>query len=276
MQHEMFPVAHPTPKEIIGAALAYNPVARFAMFSGGDGSLEATVAAHGIIPDLEVLHIVTGIGLKITREFVRDTCATQGWKLTEILAKEDCGQDYREIVKKHGFPGPASHRYMYIQLKERCVEEVVRRRKTKRTDKVLLSTGIRHDDSQRRTGYGGKEINHVGAQMWVNPFYWTPSPDMAAWTARTGIQRNPASVVIGMSCECLCGSFASPGEKAMIRLVEPEFVDGVLEPIEAEVLAAGHCWGWEEKPPKQRDDQDTPDFFSPMCTNCLKSQRLAA
>jgi 3'-phosphoadenosine 5'-phosphosulfate sulfotransferase (PAPS reductase)/FAD synthetase len=171
VQFEMFPVKRPTREQIIEAALAHNPVAIFAMFSGGDGSLETTHWSVANVPGCEVLHINPGIGIQRTRQFVRDTCERQGWNLTELSAKDDCGQDYEALVRKWGFPGPAGHRLMYNRLKERCVELIVRRRKTKRSDKVMLITGIRNDDSQRRTGYGGREVNFTWRRGAARPAF---------------------------------------------------------------------------------------------------------
>jgi hypothetical protein len=272
-QGELFPVDRPDKFEIIARALAHNPVAKFAMLSGGDGSLAATHWAMANVPGCEVLHINTGIGIERTRLFVRETCAREGWKLTEIYAKEDCGQDYDEIVSEHGFPGPASHNLMYRQLKERCVEKVVRDRKTRRSDKVMLLTGICHDDSQRRSGYGGREITHKGAQMWVNHLYWAGQSWSSRYVREVCIPRNPVSVELGMSGECLCGAFASKGELRIVRRVCPATADRIVALQNR--ISNRHPWGWEDRPPADRDDA-TPDFFSPMCVNCFKSERLAA
>lgn len=270
VQFELFPVERPTTQQIVEQALSHNPVAIFALFSGGDGSLAATHWAMNNIPGCQVAHINTGIGIPATNQFVRNTCAHEGWPLTEIRAKEDCGQDYDEIVKRHGFPGPASHRYMYVQLKERAIEELVRRQKTKRSDKVMLLTGICHDDSQRRSGYGGKEITFNGAQMWVNHMYWAGQSWSYHYIRQQGIPRNPVAQTLGMSGECLCGAFASPGELAMVRRACPATA-ARIEALEPKVHACGFPWGWERHPPKERDDKLTVEMFSPMCVNCLKS-----
>jgi hypothetical protein len=274
VQAELFPVDRPTRDEIVAAALLHNPVAIFALFSGGDGSLAATKWAMDNVPGCEVLHINTGIGLKRTGQFVRETCEREGWPLTVIRAKEDCGQDYDEIVAEHGFPGPASHSLMYRRLKERCIEHIVRQRKTVRSDKVMLLTGICHDDSQRRSGYGGGEITFKGAQMWVNHLYWAGQSWREQYVRDTGIPRNPVSCELGMSGECGCGAFASPGELAIWRRVEPEFGERI-DRLQTSCRAKGVPARWEDRPPKERD-QATPDFFSPLCVNCLKSERLAA
>jgi len=274
LQFELFPVQRPSKEEIIAAALAYEPVAKFAMFSGGDGSLATTHWCMNNVPGCEVLHINTGIGIEATRTFVRDTCAAQGWKLTEIRAKEDCGQDYDEIVSEHGFPGPAGHQFMYSRLKERAVEKIVRDRKVKRSDKVMLLTGICHDDSMRRSGYGGREVNFKGAQMWVNPMYWAGQSWLHQYIRETGVARNPVSEQLGMSGECLCGAFAEKGELRIVRMVCP-VTAARIEALQHRIQNR-HPWGWEDRPPSTDRDTLTPDFFSPMCVNCLKSQRVAA
>lgn len=273
-QFEMFAVDRPTTGEIIARALTHKPIATFALFSGGDGSLAATHWAMNNVPDCQVAHINTGIGIERTRLFVRETCEREGWSLTEIRAKEDCGQDYDEIVSEHGFPGPAAHRYMYIQLKERAIAELVRRQKTKRSDKVMLLTGICHDDSVRRSGYGGGEITFNGAQMWVNHLYWAGQSWSYHYLKKVGIPRNPVACELGMSGECLCGAFASPGELAIISRVCPDTAQRIKDLQQR--IHNRHPWGWEDRPPRDRDDKITVDMFQPMCRNCLKSERDAA
>lgn len=275
VQFQMLDVRRPAPEQIVEAALVSEPVAIFALFSGGDGSLRATHWAMNNVPDCEVAHINTGIGIERTRLFVRETCAREGWPLTEIRAKEDCGHDYDQIVLEHGFPGPAAHSLMYRRLKERCIEKLVRDRKTKRSDKVMLLTGICHDDSMRRSGYGGKEITFKGAQMWVNHLYWSSNSDTYHYLRERRIPRNPVAEELGMSGECGCGAFASEGELAIWRRVDPEF-GRRIDRLQDEAERAGvHC-RWDSRPPKERDDKQTLDLFSPMCVNCLKSDRLAA
>lgn len=272
LQSEMFSVDRPTPEKIIDAALAHEPVAIYALFSGGDGSLRATHWAMNNVPGCRVAHINTGIGIEATRQFVRETCGGYGWDLTEIRAKEDCGQDYDRIVLEHGFPGPASHRYMYIRLKERAIEELVRRSKVRGTaQKVMLLTGIQHDDSERRSGYGGREITFNKSQMWVNAMYWADKSSVYHYLRDHQIRRNPVSVELGMSGECGCGAFADRGELAIWKRADPAFGDRI-ERLQREAAAAGmHC-RWEGRPPRDRDDMQTQDLFSPLCTNCIKSQ----
>lgn len=142
MLHELFPAAPSIPLQAkIEAAVArvnaaidqYKPVAVFGLLSGGNDSLPATFVATQAKQFDGVLHINTGFGVEATREFVRSTCAEQGWKLLEYKALENIQadgtpdpQDYEQIVLEHGFPGPMGHGMMYARLKERQLQRIER------------------------------------------------------------------------------------------------------------------------------------------------------
>lgn len=259
------------PHEIVAEAMAFNPVAVFVGFSGGDDSIVVTHWMMNNIPGCKVFHANTGIGVEATRQFVRDTCVHQSWPLIEIRAKEDCGQDYDQLVREQGFPGPAHHRKMYNRLKERPIRKLVRDAKTgkHRRSKVLIASGIRHDESLIRMGYAGREINHVGSQLWVNPMYWFSAAERDAYKRKHGLPRNPTSEMLGMSGECLCGAFAHPGELALIRLVCPETA-ARIDRLAVEAAANGHPWGWEGKPPRSRKTAKPNIERMPMCVGCEK------
>jgi 3'-phosphoadenosine 5'-phosphosulfate sulfotransferase (PAPS reductase)/FAD synthetase len=260
------------PADIVADAMAYNPVAIYAALSGGDTSLAMTHWMMSNVPGCRVFHANTGIGIEATRAFVRETCDKYGWPLDEIRAKEDCGQDYRSLVLEQGFPGPAHHKKMYARLKERPVRLLVSRAKRghRRLDKVMIATGIYREESLIRMGYGDRNINFVGSQMWVNPMYWWPRERFIDYLAAHGIKRNPVAEKLGMSGECLCGAYAHPGEKALVRIVDPATAE-YIDRLEVEVRAAGHDWGWEERPPSPAaDTPDHPDLFMPFCRNCEK------
>lgn len=260
------------PEEIIAEAMKHKPVAIYTAFSGGDTSL---AAAHWMMenaPNCRVFHVNTGIGIKLTTEFVRETCRRYNWPLDEINANDDCGQNYRDIVLENGFPGPYMHRIMYARLKERPIRLLVSRAKKKRSDKVLIATGIYKEESRNRMGYADKNVHTIGAQLWTNPFYWWPKERFSRYLMERQIQRNPVAKMLGMSGECLCGAYAHKGEKALIRIVCPKTAD-YLDALEEEVRAAGHDWGWEDKPPQPKIDLDRrQDMFQPFCNGCGKNE----
>lgn len=247
-----------TPQAIIAEAMEFKPVAVRVGLSGGNDSLAAAWMMNNV-PGCEVFHVNTGIGIERTRQHVRHVCKLFGWPLHEVRAKEDCGMDYDEIVLKHGFPGGAAgHAMMYSCLKERAIRRVVRMAQTKRGARVVLATGIRHDESVRRMRYAGQEVRRDGV---------TP-------TSKNTICRSIQYLaMLGMSGECLCGAFAHKGEKALVRVVDPETADRI-DALEQRVSAAGFNWGWEGKPPKGGHDKRQMDAFRPLCVGCEKVHAL--
>lgn len=277
-QPDLFPGHEPGPEEIMAKAMGFDPIAIYVGYSGGDDSLAALHWMMSNFPNCRPFSILTGIGINRTIEHRREVCARYGWDLLEIRAKEDCGQDYDAMVMKWGFPGPPLHQSFYNRLKGRAIEKLVRDEKAKlqgrkgwRRAKVLIATGIRQDESQRRMGYGGREVNFIGSQMWVNPLYWRPKSWFMDYIRDNNLPRSPVSEMLGMSGECLCGAFAHKGEKALIRIVCPDTADR-LDRLEVAVRAAGHDWGWEEAPP--RPLKAVSDRFQPMCVGCGKTADL--
>lgn len=257
------------PADVVAEAIElHHPVKIFAGFSGGNDSLALARWMMENVPGCELFHIDTGIGVKQSRQFVRDTADQYGWPLTIIRAKEDCGQDYDAIVRRFGFPGPRSHQLMYRRLKERGVELLVRRNKTQRLDRILLATGIRADESIRRMGYKGREINRKGAQVWVNPIYWWSQEYRDDYLMERQVRRNPVSQALGISGECLCGAFAHPGELERVRTIDPEVAERI-DRLQEEV-AGRFPWGWEGRPPPKDEGAPKPSIGA-LCRGCEKS-----
>lgn len=268
-----------TPEEIVRKAIErYKPVAIYVGFSGGNDSRAVAHWMMNNVRDCEPFHANTGIGIEKTREYVRQTCLAYGWKLNEIRALEDCGQSYDDLCMQFGFPGPDGHQMMYARLKERCVRALVRRAKDghPRQAKVLIASGIRHDESLIRMGYAGREINTVGSQVWINPLYWWTKEQRDAYNAESKIPENPVTKQLGMSGECGCGAFAHPGELARWRAVDPSFGQRI-DNLQQRVLQCGFTWSWEGRPPKGGFDKDQLDILHhPLCVGCEKSAIVQA
>lgn len=262
-----------TPEEIVSRAIEqYKPVSIYVGFSGGNDSRAVTHWMMNNVPGCEPFHANTGIGIERTRQYVRDVCAAEGWPLHEIRALEDCGQDYDAICQEHGFPGPDSHQMMYSRLKERCVRLLVKRAKQghNRRARVIIASGVRHDESVRRMGYAGREINTVGSQVWINPLYWWSKERRDEYNAANGLPENPITKALGMSGECGCGAFSHPGELAKWRTIDPTFGERI-DALQQKCLAKGFTWGWEGRPPKGGFNKDQLTFGLPMCVGCEKS-----
>ena len=242
----------------------------FACFSGGDDSLASTHWAMENAPQMtdapvRVLHINTGIGIRQTREFVRETCANYGWPLWERHAAEG---EYERIVAEHGFPGSPQHQTMYVRLKQRVIEAVLREVKTHRMQRVMFVSGVYADESDNRTGYN-RAVTKINAQVWVNPFYWKRCREIAAYRLTHQLQSNPVSRLYGRSGECICGAHADGIERALLQLHFPE-AEAEIVRLEQVASANGHHWFWHEGKGDYHDPCQT-EMFTPLCHGCGKA-----
>lgn len=284
MSDRLIDTAIPEPKALLDESFSvldealetHRPVAAFTLFSGGHDSLTSAAVAfewageRGV--ELSAAHICTGIGIPETTEFVRKTCADQGWPL---LVYEP-PVPYEEIVKEYGFPGPAQHGLMYQRLKERCLRQLVREHKTEVKDRIMLVTGVRSEESVRRMRHV-ERIQREGAQVWAADIWNWSKVDCNREIERRGLPRNPVVDMLHMSGECLCGAFAKPGEIKEIEGWFPE-VAARIHSLEAEVDAAGlRGCVWGQRPPRVHRDQMKMDFGASwddaptgmLCTTCV-------
>jgi 3'-phosphoadenosine 5'-phosphosulfate sulfotransferase (PAPS reductase)/FAD synthetase len=244
----------------------------WSMFSGGDDSLATAIVTSRAARFRGCLHLDTGIGIPETQDFVIETCRAQGWPL-KIYRAKDCGQDYDALAVKFGFPGPAAHFRMYVRLKERPLRAFLREHKIHRRDRIVLSTGARSDESDRRMGHV-ERVRREGVRVWANPIAdWSKFDCLDAIEA-AGLPRNPVVELIHKSGECLCGSFAAPNELAEIALWYPSTA-ARIRAIEQQAKAAGrtNACVWGQRPtrerkrhPAQRDSAGRR--VGPLCQQC--------
>lgn len=247
-------------KDILCRAIReFNPSHVFAMLSGGHDSLCASHIASQHPRFSGAVHINTGIGVEETRQFVRDTSLHLGWPLKEYQSHIS----YRSIVLEHGFPGPAGHSFIYRRLKERCIERLVREHKTHRRDRIVLVTGCRRAESERRMGTA-VDIRRQGARVWTAPIInWLPE-DKNDYIASHGLKRNRVVDTLCMSGECLCGAFAKPGEIVEIEAAYPKAA-AVIRELESAARDAGVHAKWGTRPPQKPDPrQGSMD----LCWSC--------
>lgn len=239
----------------------YRPNRIFAGFSGGTDSLVATHLLNRIRTDVGTIHINTGIGMKRTRKYVRDTADLEGWDLVEYKAKEQ-GYDYDEMVRGNtkgvpgGFPGPPMHTYYYRRLKERQLEQAHRDFKGERGGKIMMVTGIREDESQVRAGYKNQVKAHNGV-VWVSIIYDVSATEKQRYIDLHGLETNPVADVYGMSGECLCGAFDEDGgrltelQHCCKKFGEPETYQRIID-LQEEVRER-YPWRWDERRPDWYD-----------------------
>jgi len=240
----------------------WGPNTIFAGFSGGGDSLVATHLLHELRDDVAALHINTGIGMKRTRQYVRDTCEEQGWDLEEYKAEEN-GYSYDRMVRGEakgvpgGFPGPPMHYIYYRRLKQRQIEAAHREHKGKYGGKILLVTGIREDESEIRSGYANQKVQHESGVVWLNLIYSVSAAEKQKYISTRGLDTNPVSDVYGMSGECLCGAFDEDGGRlcelkhACQKFGEPETYQRIID-LQQEVKGR-FPWRWDQRRPNWYD-----------------------
>lgn len=259
------------------AIALHNPVAVIGLFSGGHDSFSACYVASQHPKFTAAVHINTGTGIEATRDYVIETCSKRGWPLLEFKAKENRNakgeldpQDYSEIVRRYGFPGPFGHGIMYVRLKQRALQALGRQFKAncrgKSKKRILLVSGARTKESTRRMG-NTKEVQIDGNRIWVAPIHDWTKLDTSLLLEQVGQPRNIIVDLIHKSGECLCGAFAKRGELEELALwpqTRPAY--DRIKALEAEVKLI-HGWGWGEKPLKKQTGLIKPEDQH-LCQSC--------
>jgi 3'-phosphoadenosine 5'-phosphosulfate sulfotransferase (PAPS reductase)/FAD synthetase len=231
------------------------------LFSGGSDS---TVLAHLLRGSAtHAIHANTGIGIESTRQFVRDVCAA--WDLPLLEPRAEGKDSYRALVLDQGFPGPGHHFKMYQRLKERQLRKAQRELLAgQRGARVLYLAGRRRAESSRRAEIPLHE--RVGSVIWASPLAMWTKLDLNTYRDIHGDDVPgpcPASALIHMSGECLCGAFAHEGELDEVGLFFPEVVEEIRS-LEADVRAAG----WEEPYCRWGHGQGKASEVGALCSSC--------
>jgi 3'-phosphoadenosine 5'-phosphosulfate sulfotransferase (PAPS reductase)/FAD synthetase len=191
--------------------------------SGGKDSMSMTHYIAENYPDNfgGVVHIKTNIGLKMTSDFLVDECKRLGYKLYVIEPNPKF--TYASHVLQYGFPGPGFHRLIMGKLKYKTMRDFAL---TMDRKNHCLMSGVRKFESVRRMGNYPYPIQSDGAMWFACPFFYKTTEETYEYVHTHGLKISPAyRTGLGTSGECLCGSFAQGGEKAMIRKLDPNLAD---------------------------------------------------
>jgi 3'-phosphoadenosine 5'-phosphosulfate sulfotransferase (PAPS reductase)/FAD synthetase len=241
----------------------HKPTHVFTLLSGGHDSTCATTvgqewaAMRGIHVPVAYANTGTGIeerhvrdtGLKDTRTHVIDLCQLHEWSLIELHPP----RSYQSLVREMGFPGPGFHdRLAYPRLKERSFRTL--RRMAAGKDRVMFITGVRSEESVRRTAHV-ERIQETPGVIWAAAIWdWTKA-DCNAFIAERELPRNQISDVLHISGECLCGAMARPDERDELRRWLPlKYAEIVALEDEAEALGLRAC-RWGQRPPAVAREQ---------------------
>jgi len=242
--------------------------ATVALFSGGNDS---TVLTHLLRERAtHAAHANTTIGLEATRDFVRQTCEI--WKLPLMeFTPPNTRDHYENLVLDQGFPGPGHHFKMYQRLKERSLEEVRRQLvQNPYRQRVVFLAGRRRAESARRASIPA--VERRGSTVWVSPLVnWTTFDLTTYRLIHRDVPVNDVTKLIHMSGECLCGSFAKPGEREELAFWFPKF-DSELRELEKRVASVRGIpehrrrWGWGAT--TREPDRRRQPASGPLCSSC--------
>ena len=227
----------------------------YALVSGGKDSLSTAQCLYEAGKLLGAVSFDTGISTPDWKAFVVKTCAARGWPLEMYRT----GEDYDNLVRKYGFPGPGKHGIFMNYLKGRCV----RKFKAVHPDGVLAS-GTRKSESARRLN-STKPISVWEGVPILTPIYDWTTEQTWAYFHKHGFERSPAYSMLPVSGDCLCGAFAVQGEYEAMRLAYPDVVarlDALGEEIK--LKHPTRCkWGWGFNQERKKSKKE-----SAICVEC--------
>lgn len=257
----------------------YKPQHIVALFSGGDDSLVNThlTVEWGKARQLPVLvvHINTGIGIDETRAFVRQTTQEQSWTYKEYVTDP---QVYIDLVTGKnepdvpgGFPGAPLHFIYYSRLKDRRIDQLKRELKRHIRDRILLSTGLRQQESKKRMGYNKPYSKEKGkSSVWANPLFYASKDQLLDIRDTVKLPSSQVSACLHRSGECLCGAMNDVGELEELRFWYPRSA-AYIDQINEQTIAAGYPWEWDA-PNRIRNQlragQTFLEGFAPLCSSC--------
>lgn len=237
----------------------YRPRKTFCLFSGGNDSACSTHIAMATGLCDGVVSIDTTVAIEESHEHLRSVAGDFKWPLMWLTPD----MSYFQFCAKFGVPGPGMHAYVYAYLKERCVRGLVRYFKKFSWDKIMLVTGVRASESERRMGHVAA-IARDGAQLWVAPIINWDEQQKVVYQTEHAIRRNPVTTNLGISGECLCGAFAKPGEMGKIKEFYPRAFSHIQN-CEANAAENGKHCAWGMRP-------TNPPRPLMLCSQCERKQ----
>lgn len=212
----------------------------FALVSGGKDSLSTAQVLADADRLIGCVALGTGISTPDWRDFVIDTCNARNWPLEFHHSTEN----YDDLVRRYGFPGPGAHQKFMSYLKGRAIREFRRKHPN-----GILASGTRKDESARRF-INAKPISFWEGVPILAPIYDWTTEETWDFFRSNGFKRAPAYQLLMISGDCLCGAFAVQGEAAALRLAYPTVADR-LDALGREIQDTfpKRCkwgWGWQE------------------------------
>ena len=261
---KFYPVENKTFEGIIEELeTIYHRTKFVSLFSGGKDSMTTTDKLDKMGKLDSVMHIKTNIGLQMTTDFVEEICEEKGWKL--YIQEPSPKFTYAAHVLQYGFPGAGFHRLIMGKLKYKTMRDFALT--LDRKNHCLIS-GVRKFESTRRMGNYPHPIQSEGALWFGCPIFYNSTEYTYNYIHTNGLRISPAyKLGLGTSGECMCGSFATKGEKLLIRKLDPKLAD-YIEWLEDGIQRFGSAaakrwskWGEQAKMSELEKQQQLNSFF---------------
>lgn len=261
-------------KEIMDYAISfYKPKAIVMMVSGGDDSITAYELTKQLGYKIDyVIHGWTRTGLIETTEFAVDFTEKKGDKILIADAKDA----YEKYVLRKGFfgLGVSAHAMAYHILKIEHFRKAVSHnlRKRQRNFPILFINGARWQESENRKRLKDNPYSLDPSQknnIWVNIINDWSKEDCIEFLEGNSVKRNPVSIALCRSGECMCGTMQNSMHYAEAKDFSPKWGEK-MDALRNEVKKK-FPWDWGENINKQhlmeKEGQVRMDF-QPMCTGC--------
>ena len=267
-------------KEIIDKAIIdFKPKVNVLMLSGGDDSMASLQVCKELNVKIDfIIHGNTKTGLEETTDFARKVA--QKSKIEYIEA--DAGNAYENYVMRKGFfgVGEKAHTFAFHILKAKHFSKAVSHhiRQRQRDFPVLFINGARRLESANRmkTMLNPYKVDPSQKNnIWVNIINEWDNGDPVKYLEGCGIKRNPVSMALCRSGECMCGTMQSLENYAEAKAFSPKWgkkMDALRKKV-TELFP----WDWGNNPPptwtleKKGQGNLFTGFhadFQPMCSGC--------
>jgi hypothetical protein len=202
------------------------------------------------------------------REYIEEYADHFGWYLYTIRTKEN----YEELVKKYGFPGPSKHVWFYQYLKERQIGDLAT---LVGTDQELHCwTGVHKAESvQRMKRVEDEQEDQSGRWTWHAPCAEWSQSDFDEYFESHDIPENELWTELGRSGDCFCGAYGNRMELLDVDAIGgdvAEWIREIEDSIDMDTVDFDDPrrakWAWHDDDPTAWAIEDSSQMM--LCANC--------
>lgn len=157
-----------------------------------------------------IFHIQIYGGIKSTFDFLEKTCKEKGWRFEPRSPKPK--YIMVSLILETGFPSYFLHPMYMSYLKKETTERFINEKENKKSN-IVIVTGIRKFESERRFGNFEFPIQLAEQNVkYVCPIFYWQDVEKYQYSVFNKIKIAPAKEMLGHSGECPCASFAHSHE----------------------------------------------------------------